>query len=197
MPVNLNELFELLDEQVIAQVVSIKHDRAREQYPLENITIDSFQDFENEIVLYYQYHFSETIGNSDIIMAPEAAYSYARQIIEGHFRRHGELNPLEGAYRIARTGTNGGLRYIIDIIAGSLKRSQEMQYTEYIIDSYIDPVDYDAHIELMREYLQRYRDYIPADMRLKSPELLPVEYKQLIKLHVDIVNRIRNTMARY
>jgi len=198
MPINLNQLFELLDEEVIARTVSINHDRAREQYPLGDMVINSFQDFEEEITLYYQYHFAQTIGGNGAIMADEAAAWYARSIVEGYFRRRGEgLNPLETGYRTAVTGTNGGIRFIINLIADSLKRSQEEQYIEHVINTNIDPTDYNGHINLMREYIQTYSQYISDDIRLKPPELLAVEYKQLIKLHVEVINRMRNPIAVY
>ena len=197
MAIDLNQTFELLGNEVIAQVVSVHHDRAREEYPLE-ITVRSFEDLKEELILYYQWHFSRTIGNGAEI-APEAAWEYCRNIIESYFRRRrgGELNGLEAAYRMVRQGTDGGLRLLINLIADSLKRSQEEQYVEHVIDSNIDPMDFESHINLMREYIRRYSDYLPPDMRVKRPELLARDYKQLIKIHCEVLNRIRSNIGVY
>jgi len=201
MPANIDQLFEMLDEEAIAQAVSIKHDTVREQYPLESNTVESFNDFKEEITLYYQWHFAHTMGNGneDALMPPEMAYGYARQIIENYFQRRGELIPLEAAFRVAKTGTNGGLRFILSLLADSLKQSQEARYIDWCIDNAVAPTDYDGQAELMRSYLERYRDYIPNDIRLKSPEFLAAGsgYKELIKLHLNVIGRIRNNLAVY
>lgn len=192
----IDEFFEAISQETIAREVGQKHDRAREAYPLENITINNFEEFMDEIVIFYQYEFSETIGNG-AIMDAEMAFSNARRIIENHFSRQGEINPIEAAYRIAITGVQGGFRLLINVIADSLKASQEEQYINYILDRMIGPQDYEMHIILMRQYLNTYQEYIPEDIRIKPPEALAVNYKQIIKMHVEVLDRIRNAVGRY
>jgi len=192
LEVTLAQILDMMDDEAIAEAVDIPNDEARQSYPLERNTVDSYQEFHEEITMYYQHHILHAIGNP--VMPVFLASGLARDIVDIAFQRQGGL---EAAYRNARTGRFGGLAGSFDAICQTLKQEHEEKYMEHIFNTFIDPLNYEDHVELMRQYLERFGNFLPDEESRRTPEDLARNAKELIKTHVKVVNNIRTTMRRF
>lgn len=192
LEITLAEILELVDDEAIAEQVDIPNDEARQQYALERNTVDSYQEFHEEITRYYSHHMREVIGPPE--MPPYMASGSARDVIDREFRRQ---DGYERAYRNARTGRFGGRAGSLDAICRALKEERQEKYIEHIFNTDVDPLNYEDHVELMRQYVQRFGNFRPPQDQRRTPEDLARNYKDLIETHVQVVNNIRTSMRRF
>ena len=110
----IHSLLAELDERTIAQKIGIPNDEVRMRFSLPSNTVSSFDEFTRIIGDYYNTHFTACISNGGNLSTSEAA-SRAKELIENEYRRRN--GDIVTAFNDAHEGTNGGLRYILDIIS--------------------------------------------------------------------------------
>jgi len=181
MPV-LNSLITSLQELTIAQEVAIRHDEARVRYRLNANTVPNFRGFEDAITDYYAYHFGECIARGAHLSREEASGRAKELIEQGYRRRRGDI---VSAFTDARDGTNGGLRQILDIIADGLKEDSIVRYTRYQFDTYIAPNDFDAKVDLIRQFFRQFGHQLPSSVDLNRPERYCTSYQELVNAFVQ------------
>ena len=191
LQVTVVDVLDMISEETVAERVDIPNDEARQRYPLERNTIDTHEEFHEEIAVYYAYHMAEVIGQADL--PPEFASGLARDAIDGEFRRQGGY---EGAYRNARTGRHGGLAASLDAIAKTFKQDQREKFIEHIFFSFVDPMNYEDQIELMAQYLERFGAFLPPAEQTRSPMDLAREWKTLIRTRRPRLNDFRNRFRK-
>jgi hypothetical protein len=192
LEITLANILDLLDDAVIAEIVDIPNDEARQCYPMERITVDSYQQYHEEITIYYIHHMQAVIGPPGL--PPDMASGHARNLIERAFHRQGGY---ESAYRFARSGRNGGLGASLDAISQHFKEDQRERYIDHIFHTFIDHYNYEDHVELMRQYVERFGGFMPPEEVRRTPEDLARNYEELIKTHVQVINNIRSSMRRF
>lgn len=185
---NLNMMLQMLDEQHIANTVGISCYMARNSYSLRKPTINNFDELLDEATRFYQHMNRAVVGMGKITMPDWMAAGHARDILE----RMG----LEDAYTIAHEGIRGGLHSILEAIYQHISEEMEEKYIELVLVKFVDPVDFDDRIELMRQYLQRFGSNIPANKQPKKAAELAVNYKEFIKMHMKYLQGIRGKLTR-
>ena len=188
---NMDKILEKLAPEVIARFVGIPHDLARESYRLSSLVVGSFDEFKKEVTKYYQYQFGLIMGGAHIPV--DFAEGFAFMILESAY---GSMGGLSGAYHIASTGIDGGMKDILDTLYKQIKKQQIDLYTEYIIRAHVDVLDWDDKTELMRQYLNKFRHSLPRTFAMKAPEWLAANYADVIKQHVKMVASVCARLAR-
>lgn len=188
---NFNRMLELLNEENINNVVSIKHDLAREQYLVTKRMVASFNEFNEEVTRFVQYQLRATQGHPT--MPTYMASSQGMAIVERAF--HG-IGGIEGAFEIARTGIRGGLRAVIDAIFTYLKREEEERYIDYVLRTEVDPLSFDDRTALMQAYLNRFRHNFPQGVRVPTAVELAANYSGIIRMHAELLNSMRLRLRR-
>lgn len=188
---NLSRMLEQLDEQNISNVVGMRHDLARERYIVSRATVNSYQEFDEEITRFVQYQLNATQGNPAV--PRYMASSQAVDIIERAFN---SIGGLQGGYELASTGIRGGLRGVIDAIYQALKKQDEEAYIEHILRLWCDPLSFQDRTSLMQEYLNRFRHNFPQGIRVPSASELAANYQAVIRFHAELINSIRMGIRR-
>ena len=185
---DLNAMLQLLDEKNIANTVGISCYMARNTYPMRKPTVNNFDELLEEATGFFQHMHRAVVGMGKITMPDWMAAGHARGILE----RIG----IEDAYTIASEGIRGGLHTIFEAIYRQINEEMEERYIELVLVKYVDPVDWDDRIELMRQYLQRFARNIPANKQPKKAAELAVNYKEIIKMHMKYLQGIRGKLTR-
>lgn len=188
----LGRILDMLDADRIAEVLGNKNEMARETFSLARNTVSSHPEFYDIIMRYYRHHFAETVCRG-VPIPDDMAASDARSILDQAYRDQGGY---EGAYNNARTGKAGGMRGVLNAIAGAMRNRQEEQYIEHIFFTHIDPMDYDESVEIMKQYLDRFGGYLAPSDRARSPHDLSRNYDVIIKAHARAMGTIRGMMKR-
>jgi len=189
----LNMILALLDEENTARAVAIPHAIVREQYKLQKITVQNFEEFRNEIGKYYSYQVSATIPGGKVAMSDWLAKGYAEKIVDSAFSK---IGGLEGAYKMAEKGINGGLKPIIDSIYMAIVREQEENYIEDILTKCINPMSWDEKVEFMRQFLIKFGGPLSHGKPIKNPMEVAPHYKDFIKFLMEKVHTIRYKLGR-
>ena len=105
----------------------------------------------------------------------------------------GNRGGVEGAFYNAVVGSDFGLHASHQAIASFLKETHRKYYVRWVIDTYIDPLNFDQKVAVVRSLLKRSPS--PGDsFAPKKPEELAVDYKALI---VELVKRLRTFVPTY
>ena len=184
----LDNILRELDETYLVKHITKKHDEARIQYPLKSITVGDDTEFDDTIADYYNYHFTKCISSGGKLSRAESA-GRAKEIITKEYRRKG-MDKLN-AYSDGKTGTNGGMRAILDMLMESLKEEAVERHIRDVIDRYIQPSSYEEQVAIVKELLNkigRHSSYVDYD----HPERYARNYEELIRA---LVEHIRNQSA--
>lgn len=184
----LDQLIDALLEDTIAEKVGTRHEDARVRYSLPGSTVSDWPAFLRAITGYYQYHYAACVDSGTRLDEVEAQ-GRAKNIIENAYRREGGI---AGAFAEARTGTNNGLRGVIDALAEGIKQESVMNYVRYQFDQRVGPQDFEVKVEIIREFMGRFGHVLGGHLRYQRPEAYARDYEDLIMAYV---NGLRETSA--
>ena len=187
---NITSLITTLDERHIARVIGIPHDEARMRFPLQSNTVGSFEEFTEVLANYYNHHHVECLSGGRFSFS-EAA-SRAKDIVENEYRRKG--GDIVTAFNDAKSGTNGGTRAILDIIAERLKLESVENYIKDVFDRMVAPHSFEAKVEIMRQFIAAFGNQLSTSIQLDRPERYAHEFKILIRAHVT---SLQNTSSMF
>lgn len=180
--INIKNLLNEIDETNLSRKVGIHHDQARICYHLHANTVNSFDEFTRIIADYYNHHFLSCISHGGSLSTHEAA-SKAKELIEKHYRR--QNGDIVTAFDVAATGTNAGLRGILDVIADGLKMEAIDRYIRDIFDQMIAPNRWEDKVEIIRQFIEHCGFQFSKSLRKDQAERYASNYKVLIQAYVD------------
>jgi hypothetical protein len=182
----ISNIMAALDEQNIAREVGLAHDEARLRYPLQHNTVGSFEEFTALVGDYYNYHFSRCVSHGGRLSAAEAG-GRAKELLEREYRRRN--GDIVTAFNDAHTGTNNGLRTILDLIADGLKEESVTRYVRDVFDRQVAPNCWEDKVMLIRQFIDRSAVELASSIRRDQPERYAQNYQQLIQAYVEGLRR--------
>ena len=188
--VDLDKLIEDLDPEKINEEIGMQHTDTRNKYKIDNIKAESWDDFKKQIIDYVKHHHKK-IYKAD--MPDEMAYAKAREILDDMTDRRGNKIVFLGAYEMDRKGK---LPKVIDQLADAFEGEHIHAYNQHVMEQ-IDPLDFDQHVELVKQYREKYEKFLPKEMKKQSDEELARHYQALIKHHEDVVGRVKGHLGKY
>ena len=194
MSTSIESLMSALDEQVIAQCVGNIHDDARNTFRLKSNRVADFHQFADLIGDYYNHHCVVCFHNGGHLSRTEAN-ARAKKTLLDSFRR-GENKNIVSLFNDAQDGTNGGMRIILDKIAGALKDDAIENYTREVFDTHVAPSSWSDQVELLRQFIQRNSSILPACVRNEKPERFAREYEELIRAYVQALHTASSAFRR-
>lgn len=186
-------LIHALQETTVAREVAIPHDEARSQYRLPRNTVSGWREFEDLIADYFGFHYGRCVAPGARLSRTEAL-GRAKEILEREYRRR--RSDIVGAFADARDGTNGGLRSIIDAIADGLKGESVDRYARDQFDSRVAPHDFEAKVEIIRQFIARFGPQLGDAIQRNRPERYAQDYRQLIEAYADGLRQTSSIFRR-
>ncbi|MDP7506273.1 MAG: hypothetical protein QF362_02405 [Candidatus Woesearchaeota archaeon] len=189
--ISLEEITENLDPDKINERIEMPHAEAHHKYKLDKIKVSDYSGFRDKIIDYVKHHHKETIGGE---LSEEDAFGKAQQILESELAPQGQRSGgFLRAYDMARKGK---LDEIIKTLATSMESEQRANYVnnEFLK---IDPQDFNAHVDFVNQYMDKYGSLLPAKFQKKSAEELAKSYQSLIQHHMGIVEGVKERTKKY
>ena len=187
---DLDKITEDLDPDKINEKVVIPHITAHHKYlpKLENkISVNDYEEFKKEVIAYTKHHHKEVYKTD---MPDDIAFARAQQFLEAAFKNKGGFL---GAYQQARKGRLGD---VIKALADTEAAQHQGSYKEYIMNQ-IDPLDWDEHVDLVKQYKSKYQSLLPKELKQKSDEQLANNWKDLIDHHLETVTGVKGYTKKY
>jgi len=85
---------------------------------------------------------------------------------------------------------------VLNKLAAGYEGKEIGAYSAHIFDS-IDPLDFDTHVDLAKQYQKAYKSILPKEIKLKKPEELAKNFQELIQNHTELVTSIREQIGVY
>ena len=175
----LDQFLRELSSENIAREVLLPIDTARASYIIDKVTIESYEEFLATITAFYAHtlrHLGRLSGNIE----HKQVTSHALDLAKRAFFRNGEE---KAAYNEAITGVNGGLRYIFDQMTNRLKSDERGKYVKMILNTLIDPMDFDAKTILIKTILSQLGPVLPEEIRNQPPARFAADYDKIIEAY--------------
>lgn len=188
------DLLDALDERTIAQQVTRAHDEARMSYALTQNTVDEFDEFSEQLALYYIHHFTTCVSVGGNLSQSDARQR-ARQLVENAYRQH--KGDIVMAFNDAHDGTNGGLRVILDEIADALKAEAVENHISDAFDHFVRPNSWEDRLEIIRQFIDHAHNFLGDAIDPNTPERYARDYKELIRAYADGLRQTSRIFRRF
>jgi len=177
-----DDIMQHLNPRVIIEKVETPHNEARGKYVLRSPVVRSYQEFEAVLVDYLNHHMKELYGSS---LPPALLLAQARELLE-------QSEGFENSAYIALSGANGGVGYVLNNLAEGYKHKHKKAYFEYIMDTYIDQLDFSQVVELCRELKDKLSRFSPQPFNYISPEQMAADSKKNVWKYIETLTQHRN-----
>jgi len=189
----IDVLLSALNERAIAQNVAIEHDQTRAEYRNYSITVETYAEFERIITDYCGHHYNKCLAKGGRLDSAQASSIAKTEIENVYKKRNGNLS---SAFDDATYGINGGMRYILDIIADGLKTQAIENYTRSVFDRIVAPVDWDQKVEIIRQFIDRCGTNLHDSIDSHNPARYAQNYNELIRAYVDSLKNVSSIFRR-
>lgn len=186
---NLAEIAEKLTPDHVAEHVTAEDREAKREYKLEKGKVDSFDEFKEEVVKYVQHHMSYV--SKGVAPNEKDALSKAIKLLNSQFEEQGGWQ-----YAIREAMKPEGLTKIIDALHEAFVREKETDHTTYVLHGELDPHDFEQNVDFAEEYISKFGNYLPPELKKKKPEELAHMIPQLAQTHAQIYQLIRDQLGK-
>jgi len=173
----LENILNELDETYVIQHVTGQHDDARIQFSLNSNTVSDDAAFDSLIAEYYNHHYTKCVSRGGKLSRAEAA-GKAKNILEHDYHNRG-MDKLN-AYQDGKTGSNGGMRKILDILMDRLKSDALEFHIRDVLDRYVAPTSFEEQTSIIREII-KHRRLSQSQIDTQNPERYARNYEELIR----------------
>lgn len=188
----IHDLIQMVSEGEINRKLGQNHDKARMLYRQETNTIRDTEEFEVMIGDYYNHH-QHIVENASPLPLRQASHT-AKGILDQEYRRDG--GDWFSAYTDCRDGFHGGLHTVLNRIAEGLKYRDVQSYIEDCFNKYAPRDDFEAKVELIRQFFQYYGHHLPLEMQSDRPERYAVNFQDLIYAYVNGLRQTASQLRR-
>jgi len=182
----LEQFLRELSSENIAKEVLLPIDSARASYTIDKVTVDDYSEF-LETITAFNAHLLRHIGQLSGDIDQKQVASHALDLVKRAFPRDGEE---KAAYNEAKTGVNGGLRYIFDQMTQRLKAEERGKYVKMILNTAIDPMDFESKTVLIKTIMAQLGPTLPEEIRNQPPERFAADYDKIIEAYSQSQERL-------
>lgn len=189
----LDYFLEKLNSRTIEKEVTNVFDEARETFMPVKITMETHDEILDTVTSFYTHvlrHTNSLKGN----YKKDAVTTEALNIFKKAFPS--EQN-LKEALAIAKSGSKGGMSWILNIITEYLKKEAAEKYRFRIIKEIMDPLDFNTKVSIIKTLIEREKNHLPEEIASQPPERYANEYIEIIKVYVDLRSQISEVMRKY
>jgi hypothetical protein len=189
----LQHLLEQLDPDLIEKEIKIPLTEARARFTLESATVEINEEFIDTITAFYTHILRYT---DQIPEKPDKhkLTAEALNILQKTFK--GEKGYQE-ALAMAKQGTRGGLLYIFDQFTKYLQEEAEIKYIKKTFHENFDPLDYQAKVTLIEQFLKLMKGYLPDEITSAPAERYVEDLETIILAYLQAKKSIINLFRRF
>jgi hypothetical protein len=181
-----------ISAEAVATTVGLPIDAARAAYTVDCVTLESHEEFNDTVAAFYLHllrHTRSVTAGAD----PRAAGPDAHALLERSFA---DLGNMEAALAEARSGTRGGLRFVLDAMTDQFRREEEEKHVSRVFKEALDPLDWDARVGLIRALLERLAPHLPPEIREAPPERFARHHELIVRSLVKSLDTVRQILRR-
>ena len=172
-----------LDEGSLYRRIDEPIDRAVEMFTIQNRERQSIREFLNLLGTFVtQLH--DALPWSRATLTPDQARAEGLGLLESGYT-NGTSRGLYAAFLDALDPHFDGIAKVLDTVATAHKQAARARYVQWVLAQLVDPLDWNAKVELAGIILIQLRPYLIPPVRNASPSMLAHEISPLISLLHD------------
>ena len=156
------------------------------------ITEDN-EEFFDTVVSFYIHLMRYTQDVLDPVDS-NAADRDAIHLLEEAFVNKGGY---KAAFAEARNGINGGLKFVLDMMAIQFNKSEKEKRVQAVFKLAIDPLDHEGKRNLINGLLKRFGNLLPSEISSLPPERFVEHYEILVKQYVKVTDDLKSIFQSY
>lgn len=196
-------------DEIIAEIESApekvkdrvdKHNEARESYKLGTKRPAKYKSAINEIARYLKHHSKvvDGVAKPEHHATTEAhglLIQYGKQVLNDE--KAGDKKAIEAALKAIKKGK---LSSILDSYKDAERDNEEKTYVTHVITQYVDPLNRKQHIQIAKDYIDKYKQVFGAkklkELELMKPGELADQAMGLLFAHRQNIQHYQEQIAR-
>jgi len=184
----LNDILSRIEARALSDEVGQRIDTARASFLLENVTVNSDEEF-HEVITSFYIHLLRTCGFV-VDVNPEAAADESYALLSRAFFRQGGPR---AALAEGRCGARGAMRFVLDVMTEEWKRQEETKHTERILQEALLGSDkWEQRVGVAAALLRRFGPDLPEEVAGKTPEQCAHRLEDLIRVSVNSMEQVKS-----
>ena len=186
----------ILDEinlDTLNRTIGSRINLARGKYFKNSVIIEDNEEFNDSVTSFYIHLMRYTQKVMDPVDS-NAADRDAFDLLEEAFANKGGY---KAAYAEARNGINGGLKYVLDMMANQFQKSEMEKRVQAVFKLALDPLDHEGQKNLITGVLKRFGNLLPSEIASLPPERFVTHYEILVKQYVKVVDDLKSIFRSF
>lgn len=186
----LQSILSEISAEALANGIGLPIDTARATYTMDTVTVSTHEEFTDTITSFYLHlarHIRKLLDPVDL----NAASAEAMELLERTFSKKGGH---KAALAEAKTGINGGLRLVLDMVTEQFKREEQEEHVNCILKTALDPMDFENKVGLMRALIKRLEPHLDPEIKSQPPERFAEHYEDIIRAYLQSMDRLNSIM---
>jgi hypothetical protein len=189
MTTKLDKLLKEIDPFHKIERIHSRMNSALRTFSYGSLTIRNWHEYENYLAKFF-CHIENVTLRVKMPVHPEIYYHRCIRFLNEEFGPAGE----KIAYKMAKTGVNGGLFAVLDIIAKRLANFYTRNTIISYVDKYWNKLSYSERIAAAKEYRKKYAHLLPSIYTDGSTELMAGKLQKILEEHPFMIKRIRQVI---
>jgi hypothetical protein len=166
---------------------------ARDRFFIDSMITEDNEEFFDTVVSFYINLMRYTQDVLDPVDS-NAADRDAIHLLEEAFANKGGY---KAAFAEARNGINGGLKFVLDMMAIQFNKNEKEKRVQAVFKLAIDPLDHEGKRNLINGLLKRFGNLIPSEISSLPPERFVEHYEILVKQYVKVTDDLKSIFQSY
>ena len=172
----LSTIISQIESGNIVQSIAMEIDLARATFPMGSVVVCSNDEFYDVIASYYIHLSRHAKG----YMGPADMDSAGRESIKILERAYAKRGGFQAAEAEAKHATNGGMRYVLDLMTDQFKQEEKEKHVSWIFKMAMNPLDWDGKVQLMKSLIKHLKHILPSDIADQPAERYAGNFEPIV-----------------
>jgi hypothetical protein len=177
-----------INNNAMTRKICVPIELGQSQYRIGSMAIRDYEEFLDTVVSYYICIMRYTEKAIDPIDFEMAGRDALHLLEEAFANKGGHMT----AFINARDGTNGGIKYVLDLMANQLKEKEIEKHIQAVIKLSVDPLNYDEKLQLIASLLKRIGNLLPREIASLPPERLVTHFEVLVRQYIKATDDLKS-----
>ena len=176
----------------LTRTIGLPIDAARGCFTVASPIVHDHQELLDLTTVFYRHVLCHTgRSNGTGTRADIAPESLA--LLERTFARHGGLAEARAQ---AMTGIHGGMINVLNMITDQYKLERQNEYANHVLALAIDPADWPARVNFIKQLLAAYPGIIPPELSNEPVERFARGYGDIARALVNSMSEVKQVLRR-
>ncbi|MGD2111236.1 MAG: hypothetical protein PVI86_17805 [Phycisphaerae bacterium] len=181
-----------ISAETVAINIGIPIDTARDKFRLEDIVVESNDEFHDICTSFYR-HLLRHVGAEGAPLDGNWVELGAVALIERAFAGKGGI---EAAKAEARWAIRGGMALVLNVLTQQFKHEQQAAYVDRMLQESIGPLNWKGRVSFISALLERLGPMLPPEVRRAPPERFAGHDQELAQAYARSFDQLDTILRR-